>query len=131
MLLDQFLQAREFFGREMFRFHQAHDETLRRAAKETIDHVADVFADHLLATDGRFIKIRAVLESAFRLPFSFEYVEHGLNGGVSEVALQFLLDGLNVCGTRFPQHVHNLQFQRGQMLSLRTRHLLSPKFLGV
>jgi hypothetical protein len=47
MLLDQFLQAREFFGREMFGFDEAHHQTLSRTAKQTIDDVGHVLTDYL------------------------------------------------------------------------------------
>ena len=43
-------------------------EIRRRAAKEPIDDVANVFADYLFAADGGFVKIGAVLERAFRVP---------------------------------------------------------------
>src|ERR1041385_4999231 len=112
-LFDQLLKSRELFGREMFRFHETHHETFRRAAEESIDNVFDVLADDLLATDGGVVKVRAILESSFSLALTCENVEHGLDGGIRELAFQFLLNCLDVCWTCFPEYVHDFELKRG------------------
>src|SRR6185503_17298776 len=106
-LFDELLQAREFFRCEMFGFHQAHHETFRRTAEESIDNILDVFTDNLFATHSGFVEVRAILERAFGFAFTLENVEHGLDSGISKFTFEFLLYCLHVCGSCFPEDVHD------------------------
>src|SRR5215813_5058847 len=72
MFRDQFLQACEFFRRQVFGFDETHHETFGRTTKETIDDVGNVLADHLLTAHSRFVEVGAVLQSAFCFSLSFE-----------------------------------------------------------
>src|SRR6185503_5804213 len=115
----------------MFGFNQAHHQTLSRAAKQTIDNIAHVLASDLAPADNRLVEISAVFQVPFYLALAMQDVEHSLDSGVSEIAGQLFLHGLHVGRPNFPKDVHNLQFERRQMLGFWSGHQVStPKSLG-
>src|SRR5205809_6876741 len=96
----------------MFCLDQAHDQTLRRSAKQTVDDVAHMLTDDLAAADGGLIKICAVFERALNLALAMQDVEHGLDRGVRQFALKMLLHSLHVDRAGGPQNEHDVELQR-------------------
>jgi hypothetical protein len=121
-LFKKLIQPGEFFGSEMFSLDEAHDEALRRASEEAVDHIADCLANYLASGNGRLIKVGAIPESPFDLTLAMKDVKHGLDSGVSKVTREALLNGLHICSAGLPQNIHDLELETSPVLGFPSIH---------
>src|ERR1700721_26050 len=104
VLLYQTAQLLKFCGIELLVLDEAHEETVHRTAKESINHVPDCVACCLLSGQHWCVVVRPAPQSSPSPPFPFKHVQHRLHGGVcqSRRSGKFLLDRLDVGRTAVP-----------------------------
>src|SRR5436853_3877878 len=106
----------------MLCFDKAHNEALRRTSEQAVDQIAHGVTGDLFTAYRCLIEVGAIFQSSIDLFFLMKNIEHRLNGGICELAVQPLLNRLLVCRPDIPEHVHDLELQPCKMFAPGSRH---------